>query len=220
MSKTVHPYSHRLVILRDWQSKWFAEKADFSKNLKVDVTIREFLVKKLRGSYVSDIAIEREKGAVKIALYTSRPGVIIGKNAEGITKLKKDIANLAAKKHLAVQGDIKIEVYEVENADADARLVAYSIAEAIEKRMPYRRVLKQTVERVMMVRGVQGVRIVLGGRLGGAEIARGEELKRGNIPLQTLRADISFAREKAHMTYGVIGIKVWIYKGLVFKDTK
>jgi small subunit ribosomal protein S3 len=220
MSKTVHPYSHRLVILRDWQSKWFADHAAFPDLLKTDVTIREFLVKKLRGSYVSDIQIEREKRAIKIALYTSRPGMIIGKNAEGIVKIKKELASLALKKKLTIPEEVKIEVYEVENADGDAALVAYSIAEAMEKRMPYRRVLKQTVERVMMVRGVQGVRIVLGGRLGGAEIARGEELKRGNIPLQTLRADISFAREKAHMTYGVIGIKVWIYKGLVFADKK
>ncbi len=216
MSKVVHPYAHRLVTLRDWKSRWFATDAKFVENLKVDVVIREFLEKRLRGSYVSSVEIERALKAIRIIIRTSRPGMVIGRSGEGATKLKADIVKALKRAKLSVTDDIKLEIVEVPNPEADAKIVAYMLAEGLEKRLPYRRVMKQLIEKVMAVRGVQGVKFYMGGRLGGAEIARSEELKRGSIPLQTVRADIDFARERAHMAYGDIGIKVWIYKGQVF----
>jgi small subunit ribosomal protein S3 len=222
MSKVVHPYAHRLVTLRDWKSRWFATDANFVENLKVDITIREFLEKRLRGFYISSVEIERGQKAIRIILRTSRPGMIIGRNGEAATKLKSDIIKQLKRAKLTVSDEIKLEILEVTSPEADAKIVAYMIAEGLEKRMPYRRVMKQLIEKVMVVRGVQGVRFYVGGRLGGAEISRSEILKRGSVPLQTVRADIDYAREKAHMAYGDIGIKVWIYKGQVFakKDNK
>jgi small subunit ribosomal protein S3 len=216
MSKVVHPYAHRLVTLRDWKSRWFATDANFVENLKVDIVVREFLEKRLRGSYVSSVEIERGQKAIRIILRTSRPGMIIGRSGEAATKLKADIIKELKRAKLVVTDEIKLEIVEVTSPEADAKIVAYMIAEGLEKRMPYRRVMKQLIEKVMTVRGVQGVRFYVGGRLGGAEISRSEILKRGSVPLQTVRADIDFAREKAHMAYGDIGIKVWIYKGQVF----
>jgi small subunit ribosomal protein S3 len=221
MSKVVHPYAHRLVTLRDWKSRWFADDANYVENLKVDITVREFLEKRLRGSYVSTVEIERGQKAVRVIIRTSRPGMIIGRNGEAATKLKADVMKALKRAGLTVTDEVKLEIVEVTNPEADAKIVAYMIAEGLEKRMPYRRVMKQVIEKVMTVRGVQGVRFYVGGRLGGAEISRSEILKRGSVPLQTVRADIDFAREKAHLAYGDIGIKVWIYKGQVFaKDEK
>ena len=221
MSKVVHPYAHRLVTLRDWKSRWFSDGANFVENLNVDITIREFLEKRLRGSYVSSVEIERGQKAIRVILRTSRPGMIIGRNGEAATKLKADVMKELKRAKLTVTDEIKLEIVEVTSPDGDAKIVAFMIAEGLEKRMPYRRVMKQLIEKVMAVRGVQGVRFYVGGRLGGAEISRSEILKRGSVPLQTVRADIDYAREKAHMAYGDIGIKVWIYKGQVFaKDNK
>ena len=220
MSKIVHPYAHRLVILRDWKSRWFKMPTQYKDFLRGDVLVREFLVKKLRGFYISGIEIERSQKNTRIIVKTSRPGILIGRNGEGAIKLKEDIVRFMKRNKIAVPADFKLDIVEITSPDSDAAIVAYAIAEGIEKRLPYRRVIKQMVEKVMTTRGVKGARIVLGGRLGGAEIARGEEIKRGSIPLQTFRADIDFAREKAHMTYGDIGIKVWIYKGEVFADEK
>ncbi len=217
MSKIVHPYAHRLVILRDWKSRWFADK-NYSTLLKGDVVIREFLNKKLRGFYVSRVEIERNAKSTKVMVHTSRPGMIIGRGGDGANKLKADLVKAMTKKGVTIPQDLKFDIVEVTNPDADAAIVAYSIAEGLEKRLPYRRVLKQAIEKVISTRGVKGARIFLGGRLGGAEIARSEQIKRGSIPLQTFRADVDFAREKAHMTYGDIGIKVWIYRGEVFSE--
>ena len=219
MSKVVHPYAHRLVTLRDWKSRWFADKK-YKTLLQSDVVIREFLVKKLRGFYISRIEIERSAKATKVMVYTSRPGMIIGRSGEGVSKLKLELVAALKKKAIAIPEDFKFDIVEVTNPDADAAIVAYSIAEGLEKRLPFRRVMKQAIEKVMSARSVKGARIYLGGRLAGAEIARSEELKRGSIPLQTFRADIDFAREKAHLSYGDIGIKVWIYRGEVFDKDK
>ncbi len=219
MSKVVHPYAHRLVVLRDWKSRWFADKK-YKNLLKGDVVIREFLAKKLRGFYVSRVEIERNVKSTKVIVHTARPGMIIGRSGEGATKLKNDLLKEMNKRGVATPEDFKLDIVEVPNADADAAVVACMIAEGLEKRLPFRRVLKQTIEKVMSARGVKGARIYLGGRLGGAEIARSEQIKRGSIPLQTFRADVDYAREKAHMTYGDIGIKVWIYRGEVFNDSK
>lgn len=216
MTKVVHPYAHRLVILRDWKSRWFATNKKYVDNLSVDVTIREYLEKRLRGYYVSSIELERGQKSIRVIIRTSRPGMVIGRSGEGATKIKADLVKALKRARLTVTDDIKLEIVEVVNPEADAKIVAYMIAEGLEKRMPYRRVMKTIIEKVMAVRGVQGVKFYVGGRLGGAEIARSEELKRGSIPLQTIRADIDFARETARLAYGGIGIKVWIYKGQVF----
>lgn len=218
MSKIVHPYAHRLIILRDWKSRWFADPKKYVTYLKGDVLIRQFLEKKLRGMYISTIEIERSRKATRFIIKTSRPGLIIGRNGEGATKLKEDILKKMDKLKIPRPEDFKLEIIEVSNPEADAAIVAYMIAEGLEKRMPYRRVIKQIIEKVMVARGVEGARIVLSGRLGGAEIARTEELKRGSIPLQTFRADIDFKRERATLSYGVIGIKVWIYRGKIFAE--
>jgi small subunit ribosomal protein S3 len=221
MSKKVHPYAHRLIILRDWKSRWFAGKKQYKDNLIGDVTIREFILKKYRSAFVSSVEIERSQKGARIIIKTSRPGVIIGRAGEGAKKLRKEVVEMMKKKKLEIPEDLKIDIGEVQNPDADAAIVAFSIVDGLERRLPFRRVIKQTVDKVMAVRGVKGVRIIIGGRLNGAEMARTEEVKRGSIPLQTFRADIDFARERANLPYGVLGIKVWIYKGEVFeKDSK
>lgn len=216
MSKTVHPYAHRLIILRDWKSRWFADHKQYAKFLKGDVLLREYLQKKLRNMYVSSVEIERNQKTTRFIIKTSRPGLLIGRNGEGVNKLKEDIIKKMRKLGLEKIEDFKLEILEITNPEADASIVAYMVAEGLEKRMPYRRVMKQVLEKVISANGVEGARILLGGRLGGAEIARSEELKRGSIPLQTFRADIDFKRERATLPYGVIGIKVWIYRGKIF----
>ena len=218
MSKIVHPYAHRLIILRDWKSRWFADPKKYVSYLKGDVLIRQYLEKKLRGMYISTIEIERSRKATRFIIKTSRPGLIIGRSGEGATKLKEEILKKMDNLKLPRPEDFKLEVVEVANPEADAAIVAYMIAEGLEKRMPYRRVIKTIIEKVMTARGVEGARIVLGGRLGGADIARTEELKRGSIPLQSFRADIDFHRERATLSYGTVGIKVWIYRGKIFAD--
>jgi small subunit ribosomal protein S3 len=220
MSKVVHPYAHRLVILRDWKSRWFATNKNYVDNLKVDVTIRSYLEKRLRGYYVSTVDIERGQKQVRVIIRTSRPGMVIGRSGEGATKLKTDIEKQLKRAKLVSADDIKLEIAEVAAPEGDAKIVAFMIAEGLEKRLPYRRVMKLLIEKVMAVRGVQGAKFYIGGRLGGAEISRSEVLKRGSIPLQTFRADIDYARETARLAYGGIGIKVWIYKGQVFDAKK
>jgi small subunit ribosomal protein S3 len=218
MSHTVHPYSHRLGIIRDWKSRWFGVDKVYRKSLKADLLVREFLAEDLRNFFVGGIDIERNAKTLRIIIKTARPGMIIGKSGDGVTKIREKVMKLLTKNACLIAGqELKIDIEEVRNAESNAMIVGMMIAEALEKRMPFRRVMKQTIEKVMANKDVKGVRIRLGGRLGGAEIARSEELKKGRIPLQTLRADIDFAREKAHMTYGDIGIKVWIYRGDIFK---
>jgi small subunit ribosomal protein S3 len=218
MSHTVHPYSHRLGIIRDWKSRWFSTDKVYRNSLKTDILIREFLTKELRPYFLGGIDIERTQKALRVIIKTSRPGMLIGKAGDGVVKLRAKVLSLLAKEgiNLGTQ-EFKLDIEEVRNPEANAAIAGLMIAEALEKRLPFRRVMKQTIEKIMAVKEVKGVRIYLGGRLGGAEIARSEEMKRGRVPLQTLRADIDFAREKAHMTYGDIGIKVWIYKGEIFK---
>lgn len=220
MSHSVHPYAHRLGIIRDWKSRWFSTGKNYKDFLRADMMLREFLEKKMRGQYIGSIEMERNDKTFRLILKTSRPGVVIGRSGEGSVKLRKDIMKFAAKNKLSIPTDFRLDVEEIKSPESSAAIVAQMIAEGLEKRLPFRRVMKQTVEKVMANRDVKGVRLYCGGRLGGAEIARSEELKKGRIPLQTLRADIDYAQEKAHMTYGDIGIKVWIYKGDIFKTTK
>lgn len=218
MSHTVHPYSHRLGIIRDWKSRWFSTDKNYRTALKTDLLVREFLMKEPRAFFVGGVDIERTRKAIRVVIKTSRPGMIIGKSGDGVVKLREKILKLLRKEKVDLAGqELKIDIEEVRNPEANAAIAGMMIAEALEKRLPFRRVMKQTIEKIMAVKEVKGVRIYLGGRLGGAEIARSEEMKRGRVPLQTLRADIDFAREKAHMTYGDLGIKVWIYKGEIFK---
>ncbi len=220
MTHSVHPYAHRLGIIRDWKSRWFGKPGKYQEFLKTDVLLREFLEKRLRGYYVDSIDMERGENQYRIIIRTSRPGMIIGRSGEGLTKLKNDIVKKIGKIKVSSVGALKIDVEEVKDPDARAAIAAYMIAETLEKRMPFRRVLKQAIEKIMANRNVLGVKIALSGRLGGAEMGRYESLKQGQIPLQTLRADIDFAREKAYLSYGVIGVKVWIYKGEVFDAKK
>lgn len=184
----------------------------------VDSAIRRFLKKRLRGSYVTSVEIERNDKAIRIIIKTARPGLVIGRGGEGSVKLGKEIEAIVRTVPNAERKAVKIDIEEVRSPESHAAVVAYMIAEGLEKRQTFRRVLKQTVEKVMANRDVQGVRIALSGRLGGADMSRAEFIKRGQVPLQTLRADIDFVREVAYMPYGVIGIKVWIYRGDIFAD--
>jgi small subunit ribosomal protein S3 len=222
MTHTVHPYAHRLGIIRDWKSRWFAKTpADYRLNVMIDATIRRFLKKRLRGMYVTSVEIERGRDTIRVLVKTSRPGLIIGRGGEGSQKLTKELEEqVRSVKGAPKNAAVRIDIEEVRSPESQAPIVAWMVAEGLEKRQTFRRVLKQTVEKVMANRDVQGVRIAVSGRLGGAEMSRQEEIKRGRIPLQTIRADIDFAREMAYLPYGVIGIKVWIYRGDIFNDDK
>jgi len=178
------------------------------------------LDKRLKGMSVDALEIERNEKEIRLIIKTSRPGIIIGRSGEGIQKLKKEIDMFLRKQRTTIKPELKIDIEEIRSPESSARIVGQMIAEGLEKRMTFRRVMKQTVEKVMANRDVEGVRIIVSGRLGGADMARKEELKKGRVPLQTLRADIDFARVEANLPYGVIGIKVWIYRGEVFEDRK
>lgn len=220
MTHTVHPYSHRLAIIRDWKSRWFGTGKNYRENLIADVRLRSFVEKKLKGSYVSSVDIERRQKSIRVIIQTSRPGMVIGRNGEGAQKLRESVAAFIRKEGIALEkgAEIKIDIEEVRSPESNAMIVAQTVAEMIEKRMAFRRVMKMTVEKVMANRDVQGVRVRLSGRLNGAEMSRTEQLRRGKVPLQTFRADVDYAHYEAHMTYGQIGIKVWIYRGMVFDD--
>lgn len=224
MTHTVHPYAHRLGIIRDWKSRWFAaDKKSYRENIMVDEAIRRYLMKRLRGTYTSGIDIERSQSELRVILSTARPGLVIGRSGENAAKLRADITAVVQKVsgHMLPAGkQVKLDINEIRQPETNAAVVAYMIAEGLEKRMPFRRVLKQTVEKVIAAREVEGVRIAISGRLGGAEMSRKEEIKKGRIPLQTFRADIDFAHEQAYLPYGVIGIKVWIFRGNVYQDKK
>jgi small subunit ribosomal protein S3 len=192
----------------------------YREYVRTDLAVRKLLAKKLRNVHVSNIEIERNQKVFRIVISTSRPGLIIGRSGEGATKLKKEVDMLLRTLKLSEKPEIKIDIEEVRSPETSASIVGQMVVEGLEKRMPFRRVMKQTAEKVMANRDVKGVRIIASGRLGGAEMARKEEIKKGRIPLQTLRADIDFAREKAILPYGSIGVKVWIYRGDIFADRK
>jgi small subunit ribosomal protein S3 len=174
----------------------------------------------LRGTYTSGIEIERSATELRVILSTARPGLVIGRSGENSVKLKKELIEAIRKIVPLDRRTLKLDIVEIRQPETDASVVAYMVAEGLEKRMPFRRVLKQTIEKVIAVREVEGVRIAVSGRLGGAEMSRKEELKKGRIPLQTFRANIDFAHERAYLPYGVIGIKVWIFRGNVYQDKK
>ena len=221
MTHIAHPYVQRLGINRDWKSRWFAaDPKRYREYIRTDAAIRKLLAKKLKGMAIDIIEIERDEKALRVIIKTARPGLVIGRSGEGAVKLRKEVDMLLRTLKLSEKPDIKIDIEEVRSIETSAAIVGQMIVEGLEKRMPFRRVLKQTVEKAMANRDVLGVRIIVSGRLGGADMARREELKKGRIPLQTLRADIDYARERANLPYGVIGVKVWIYRGDVFEDRK
>lgn len=211
MSHKVHPYAHRLGILRDWQSRWFGNnRRQFTAFLETDVLLREYLEKRLRGNYVAAIEIERRGSSFRIIIRTGRPGMIIGRSGEGSTKLKNDLRTFLHQRHLEVPADFKLDIEEVKRPETNARIVAEQVAEGLEKRLPFKKILRQMADKVMSNREVEGVRLTISGRLDGGEMGRIETVRRGRLPLQTLRADVDFARVVAQLPYGVIGVKVWI----------
>jgi len=219
MTKIVHPYAHRLGILRDWRSRWFAGDAKKNREfIRTDAAIRKFLDKRLRGNYVSHIEIERSQKDLKVQVHTARPGMVIGRSGESATKLKKDLHQLLKTLKLSLIPQLHLDIIEVRSPESNANIVAGMVVEGLEKRLPFRRVMKQTIEKSMANRDVKGVKIAVSGMLGAASMSRKEELKKGRIPLQTLRADIDFAHAEANLPLGKIGVKVWIYKGDVFEE--
>jgi len=207
MGQKTNPIGFRLGVIKSWESRWFSEK-DYSKLLQEDITIRKFLIKKLSSAGISKVVIERPAKLAKITIHTSRPGVIIGKKGSDIEKLKKDIGNIT-------EGDVSINILEIKKPELDSQLVADNIAQQLERRVAFRRAMKRAVQSAMRL-GALGIRVNCSGRLGGAEIARTEWYREGRVPLHTLRADIDYGVSRANTTYGICGVKVWIFKGEKF----
>ena len=213
VGQKVNPHGLRVGVIKDWNAKWYADKKNFADNLIEDHKIREFVKKDLFSAGISKIEIERSAKRVKLNIFTAKPGVIIGKGGAGIEALKNKLKNLVDSKN------ILINIVEVKNAEVDAQLMAENIAAQLEKRISFRRAMKQTIQRAMKA-GAKGVKTNCSGRLGGAEMARDEFYHEGTIPLQTLRADIDYGFAEANTTYGKIGVKVWLYKGEVLPAKK
>jgi small subunit ribosomal protein S3 len=208
MGQKVHPTGIRLGIVKDWTSRWYANSQDYPVFLLQDLKVRDYIREKLAHASVSRIQINRPPSNANITIHTARPGIVIGKKGEDIDKLRRDIS--------AMMGiPVQLNVEEIRKPELDARLVAESIAQQLEKRIMYRRAMKRAVSNSMRL-GAEGIKINVGGRLNGAEIARGEWYREGRVPLHTLRADIDYGTAEANTTYGIIGIKVWIFKGEVF----
>ncbi|MBQ8932975.1 MAG: 30S ribosomal protein S3 [Lachnospiraceae bacterium] len=212
MGQKVNPHGLRVGVIKDWDSRWFAEGKDFSDNLVEDYNIRKFLKKKLEAAAISKIDIERAADRVKVIIYTAKPGVVIGKGGAEIDKLKAEIQKYTSKK-------LFVDIKEIKRPDKDAQLVAESIASQLENRVSFRRAVKQAMQRTMRA-GALGIKASVGGRLSGADIARTEFYSEGTIPLQTIRADIDYGFAEADTTYGKLGVKVWIYKGEVLPQKK
>lgn len=217
MTHKVHPKAFRIKGMDDWSIRGFYGKKP-AKLFEEDFLIRDFLQKQLTGASVANIEIERSANKMNIIIHTARPGIIIGRGGEGIEKLKAILAKrMLKKKTISPKKEIKIEIIEIKNPLSSAVLVGQQMAQEIEKRIPFRQVLKRTLEKIMFSKEVQGARLEVGGRLNGVEIARREWLKQGRLPRNTIRADIDYAESRAYCTYGTIGIKVWIYKGEKFE---
>lgn len=206
MGQKVNPHGLRVGVIDGWNAQWYAGKKDFADNLYEDYRIRQYIKKTYYAYGISRIALERAQGKVIIDIHTSKPGMIIGQKGAGVEKLKKEIAKIVNGK------TVSLNVLEVKRPDMDATLVAENVAAQLEKRSSFRRTMKQAMSRVMKS-GAKGVKIMVSGRLDGAEIARSEHYHEGSIPLQTLRADIDYGTAQAHTTFGIIGVKVWVYKG-------
>jgi len=207
MGQKTNPIGFRLGIIKSWESRWFSEK-DYSRLLQEDINIRKFVMKKLSAAGISKVVIERPAKLAKITIHTSRPGVIIGKKGSDIEKLKKEIGYIT-------EGDVSINIVEIKKPELDSQLVADNIAQQLERRVAFRRAMKRAVQSAMRL-GALGIRVNCSGRLGGAEIARTEWYREGRVPLHTLRADIDYGVSRANTTYGICGVKVWIFKGEKF----
>ncbi len=221
MGRKIHPLAFRVGVNQPWKSRWFSTK-HFKEYLREDVLLLQWLRKKLRRAYVNEINIERLSGGkLEITIHTARPGLLIGRGGAGIDELRRELSDqlrgIRDVKELP-DGEVRIEVQEVRNPDAQATLLAQSIAEQLERRMPFRRIISRTLERAMAMKEIEGARIQVSGRLGGAEMSRKEWVRDGRVPLHTLRANIDYALDEAHTTYGVIGVKVWLYKGDIFDN--
>ena len=211
MGQKVNPHGIRLGIVKTWDAKWYADK-DFADNLHEDIKIRDYLKKSLQAASVSRIETERTKNRLKITIHTAKPGMVIGRGGSGIDQIKEGLKDYTNQK-------LDINIAEIKQPDMDATLVAENIAQQLERRIAFRRAMKQAVGRTMRL-GAKGIKIMCSGRLGGAEIARKESYREGSIPLHTLRADIDYGTAEANTTYGRIGIKVWIFKGEVLPAKK
>lgn len=213
MGQKVNPHGLRVGIIKNWDTQWYADKKDFGTYLKEDYEIRKYIKSTYYASAISKIFIERAAGRIAIVIHTARPGVLIGKAGAEIEVMKKNLSRITKGKQVAVN------IIEVKRPDGDAQLVAESIAAQLEKRASFRRCMKQAITKAMRV-GVKGIKVMVSGRLDGAEIARCEQYHDGSIPLQTLRADIDYGFATAHTTFGAIGVKVWVYKGEVLGEAK
>jgi len=207
MGRKVHPIGFLLGINKPWLGRWYAEGSDYTEQLHQDLRIRELVLKSAERAGVSGVEIERYPGKVKVSLHTAKPGVLIGKKGESVKILRQELEALTGKK-------VDLDVKEIKNPDTDAYLVAQNIAGQLERRISYRRAMKRAIQQALR-QGAGGIKVTVSGRLSGAEMARRVTLREGRVPLQTLRADIDFARAEASTTYGQIGIKVWIYRGIV-----
>ena len=212
MGQKVHPIGIRLGIVKDWSSKWYADSKTFSKYVFLDHKIRVYIKTKLKDASVSAINIERPAAKANITIMTARPGIVIGKKGEDIEKLRKNIADMM---NLSLN-DVRLNISEIRKPELDAQLVAEGIAQQLERRVMFRRAMKRAVTSTMRL-GAEGIKVKVGGRLNGAEIARSEWYREGRVPLHTLRADIDYGFAEANTTYGIIGIKVWIFKGEIFE---
>ncbi|MFA6079008.1 MAG: 30S ribosomal protein S3 [Candidatus Omnitrophota bacterium] len=212
MGHKVHPYGLRVGYIYTWKSRWFAKKADFAKLLLEDMRIKKFIKKTLATAAVSKVEVERASDKVRVLIFSARPGIIIGRRGSEIEKLKEELVSITGK-------EVAIDIKEIKNANLDAQLVSENIAFQIEKRIPHKRAMKKSIQSALDA-GAQGCKIICGGRLGGSEIARTESYRVGSIPAQTLRAEIDYGFAEAFTTYGLIGIKVWLYKGDKVLDKK
>jgi small subunit ribosomal protein S3 len=210
MGQKVHPIGIRLGIVKDWNSKWYADSSQFSELLNNDLAVRNYLTKKLAHALVSNIQIDRPARNARITIHTARPGIVIGKKGEDINSLRQEVAEMMGI-------PVHINIQEIRKPELDATLVAVSVAQQLERRIMFRRAMKRAVTNAMRV-GAQGVRIKVSGRLNGAEIARNEWYREGRVPLHTLRANIDYGFAEAKTTYGILGVKVWIFKGEVFEQ--
>ena len=210
MGQKVHPIGIRLGVVKDHNSVWYADSKSYAQNLINDIEVREYILKKLDAASVSRVKIERPAQTARITIFTARPGIVIGKKGEDVDGLRKELSE-----KMGVPVHINIE--EIRKPDVDARLVAQNVAQQLERRVMFRRAMQRVVQNAMR-QGAQGIKVQVGGRLGGAEIARTEWYREGRVPLHTLRADIDYATYEAHTTYGVIGVKVWIFKGEVIGE--
>ncbi|MBI2644114.1 MAG: 30S ribosomal protein S3 [Candidatus Wildermuthbacteria bacterium] len=219
MAHKVHPKGFRLRYTQDWSSRWIRKKHAYVQTLREDFLIREYLERKLKDSAIEAIEIERFSGKVMVIIHTARPGLIIGRGGSGVEELRKGILRilLGALPKGSLTREVHLEIREIKNPWESAALTAQWIAQQLEKRVPFRRVLKQAIAKVMSNKAIKGVKVEIAGRLGGAEIARRETMREGRLPLQTLRSQIDFVIHEAQTTYGTIGIKVWLYKGETFE---